>query len=49
MTGKSNGSWHSEELRREAVKLVLKNKQSIAEACRNLGVLRGTMEHWLAA
>lgn len=47
--GKSNGNRYSEEFRRGAVKLVLENKQSIAEACRNLGVSRGTMERWLAA
>ncbi|MFT8889802.1 MAG: transposase [Ethanoligenens sp.] len=29
--------------------MVLENKQSIAEACRNLGVSRGTMERWPAA
>ncbi len=47
--GKSNGNRYSEEFRQGAVKLVLENKQSIAEACRNLGVSRGTMERWLAA
>lgn len=29
--------------------MVLKNKQSIAEACRNLGVSRDAMERWLTA
>lgn len=47
--GKSNGSRYSEEFRQGAVKLVLENKQSIAEAYRNLVVSRGTMERWLAA
>lgn len=47
--GKSNGKRYDEEFRQGAVKLVLENKQSIAEACRNLGVSRGTMERWLAA
>lgn len=47
--GKSNGNRYSEEFKQGAVKLVLKNKQNIAEACRNLGVSRGTMERWLAA
>lgn len=47
--GKSNGNRYSEEFRQGAVKLVLENKQSIAEARRNLGVSRGTMEHWPAA
>jgi len=47
--GKNNGNRYGEEFRQGAVKLVLENKQSIAEACRNLGVSRGTMERWLAA
>ena len=47
--GKSNGNRYDEEFRQGAVKLVLENRQSIAEACRNLGVSRGTMERWLAA
>ena len=47
--GKSNGKRYDEEFRQGAVKLILENKQSIAEACRNLGVSRGTMERWLAA
>ena len=47
--GKSNGNRYDEEFRQGAVKLILQNKQSIAEACRNLGVSRGTMERWLAA
>ncbi len=46
--GKNNGNRYSEEFRQGAIKLVLENKQSIAEACRNLGVSRGTMERWLA-
>ncbi|MFT9057727.1 MAG: transposase [Ethanoligenens sp.] len=46
--GKSNGNRYSEEFKQGAIKLVLENKQSIAEACRNLGVSRGTMERWLA-
>lgn len=45
----SNGNRYGEEFRQGAVKLVLENKQCIAEACRNLGVSRGTMERWLAA
>lgn len=47
--GNSNGNRYGEEFRQGAVKLVLENKQSIAEACRNLGVSRGTMERWFAA
>lgn len=47
--GKSNGSRYSEEFRQGSVKSVLESKQSIAEACRNLGVSKGTMERWLAA
>ena len=47
--GKSNGNRYSEEFKQSAVKLVSDNKQSIAEACRNLGVSRGAMERWLAA
>jgi transposase len=47
--GKNNGNRYSKEFRQGAVKLVLENKHSIAEACRNLGVSRGTMERWLAA
>ncbi|MFT9057527.1 MAG: transposase [Ethanoligenens sp.] len=46
--GKSNGNRYGEEFRQGAVKLVLENKQSIAEACRNLGVSIGTMKRWLA-
>lgn len=47
--GKNNGKRYSEEFKQGAVKLVLENKQNIAEACRNLGISRGTMERWLAA
>ncbi|QNO17834.1 transposase [Caproicibacterium amylolyticum] len=47
--GKNNGKRYSEEFRQGAIKLVLENEQSVAEACRNLGVSRGTMERWLAA
>lgn len=47
--GKSNGKRYDEEFRQGAVKLILENKQSIAEACRNLGVSRGTIERWLTA
>lgn len=47
--GKSKGNRYSEEFKQGAVKLVLENKQSIAEACRNLGVSRNAMERWLAA
>lgn len=47
--GKSNGNRYSGEFKQGAVKLVLENKQSIAEVCRNLGVSRGAMERWLAA
>lgn len=47
--GKNNGNRYSEEFKQGAVKLVLENKQSVAEACRNLGVSRGAMERWLAA
>ena len=47
--GKSNGNRYSEKFKQGAVKLVLENKQNVAEACRNLGVSRGTMERWLAA
>lgn len=47
--GKSTGNRYSEEFKQGAIKLVLENKQSIAEACRNLGVSRNAMERWLAA
>jgi transposase len=46
---KSNGNRYSEEFKQGAVKLVLEDKQSIAEACRNLGVSRNAIERWLAA
>lgn len=42
--GKSNGNRYSEEFKHGAVKLVLENKQSIAEVCRNLGVSRNAVE-----
>lgn len=47
--GKGTGNRYSEEFKQGAVKLVLENKQSIAEACRNLGVSRNAIERWLAA
>ena len=47
--GNSNGNRYSEEFKQGAIKLVLDNKQSIVEACRNLGVSRNTMDRWLAA
>lgn len=47
--GKSKGIRYSEEFKQGAVKLVLENKQSIAEVCRNLDVSRNAMERWLAA
>lgn len=47
--GKSKGTRYSEEFKKGAIKLVLENKQSIAEVCRNLGVSRNAMERWLAA
>ena len=47
--GRNNGNRYSEEFKQGAIKLVLENKQSIAEACRNLGVSRNAMERWLAA
>ena len=46
---KSNGIRYSEEFKAGAIKLVLENKQSIAEVCRNLGVSRNAMDRWLAA
>lgn len=46
---KSNGIRYSEEFKSGAIKLVLENKQSIAEVCRNLGVSRNAMDRWLAA
>ncbi len=46
--GKNNGNRYSGEFKQGAIKLVLENKQSIAEACRNLGVSRNAMERWLA-
>ena len=46
--GRNNGNRYSEEFKQGAIKLVLENKQSIAEACRNLGVSRNAMERWLA-
>ena len=47
--GNSNGSRYSEEFKQGAIKLVLENKQSVAEVCRNLGVSRNALERWLAA
>ncbi len=47
--GKSTGNRYSEDFKQGAVKLVLENKQSIAEACRNLGVSRNAIERWLVA
>lgn len=47
--GNSNGNRYSEEFKQGAVKLVLENKQSVAEVCRNLGVSRNAVERWLAA
>lgn len=46
---KNNGNRYSEEFKQGAIKLVLENKQSIAEVCRNLGVSRNALERWLAA
>jgi transposase len=46
---KSKGTRYSEEFKNGAIKLVLENKQSIAEVCRNLGVSRNAMDRWLAA
>jgi transposase len=46
---KSKGTRYSEEFKNGAISLVLKNKQSIAEVCRNLGVSRNAMNRWLAA
>jgi transposase len=46
---KSKGTRYSEEFKQGAVKLVLENKQSLAEVCRNLSVSRNAMERWLAA
>ena len=46
---KSKGTRYSEEFKQGTVKLVLENKQSIAEVCRNLGVSRNAVERWLAA
>jgi len=46
--GKSKGTRYSEEFKQGAIKLVLENKQSIAEVCRNLGVSRNAMERWLS-
>ena len=45
----SNGNRYSEEFKQGAIKLVLENKQSVAEVCRNLGVSRNALERWLAA
>jgi AraC-like DNA-binding protein len=47
--GKNKRTRYSEEFKKGAIKLVLENKQSIAEVCRNLGVSRNAMERWLAA
>ncbi|QNK39910.1 transposase [Caproicibacter fermentans] len=46
---KSKGRRYSEEFKQGAVKLVLENKQSIAEVCRSLGVSRNAVDRWLAA
>jgi transposase-like protein len=45
---KSKGTRYSEEFKNGAIKLVLVNKQSIAEVFRNLEVSRNAMEQWLA-
>lgn len=37
--GKRNGNRYSEEFKQGAIKLVLENKQSIAEVFRNLGAI----------
>jgi transposase len=47
--GNNNGNRYSEEFKEGAVKLVLENKQSITELCRNLGISRNAIERWLAA
>lgn len=47
--GNSNGNRYSEEFKQGAIKLVLENKQSVAEVCRNLGMSRNALERWLAA
>lgn len=47
--GNSKGNRYSEEFKQGAIKLVLENKQNIAEVCRNLGVSRNALERWLAA
>jgi transposase len=47
--GNSKGTRYSEEFKNGAKKLVLENKQSIAEVCRNLGVSRNAMNRWIAA
>jgi transposase len=47
--GNSKGTRYSEEFIKGAIKLVLENKQSIAEVCRNLGVSRNAMNRWLAS
>jgi transposase len=46
---KSKGTRYSEEFKKGAIKLVLENKQSIAEVCRNLGISRNAMDRWLTA
>lgn len=47
--GNSNGNRYSEEFKQGAIKLVLENKKSVAEVCRNLGISRNALERWLAA
>lgn len=47
--GNSNGNRYSDEFKQGAIKLVLENKQSVAEVCRNLGVSRNALERWLGA
>lgn len=46
---KRNGTRYSDEFKAGAIKLVLENRQSIAEVCRNLGVSRNAMDRWLSA
>ena len=47
--GNSNGNRYSKEFKQGAIKLVLENKKSVAEVCRNLGISRNALERWLAA
>ncbi len=40
---------YSKEFRESAVKMVLEQRRTVAEAAKNLGVQEGTLRYWLKA